>query len=152
MARDGVSTRPESYSLVVACLVSSEKVHDGDGSGDCFEREQRCHGDHSSTSVDELRLSVSFLFLWGKLLLQSQVVKVHVTRGLGRLSSEVVTGMSNTLTLSDHDESKDSSEPGGLFCGKNSKSLTRFGFRESIEVKSKTQSTLLYSINIIQNC
>ena len=79
-----------------------------------------------------------------ELLLQSKVVKVEVSLVcLGRLSTEVVTRMSNTLTLSNGNETQDGSEPGRFFLGKSSKSSAPVRVHwESREVQTEAERSL----------
>jgi hypothetical protein len=125
-------------------LLGTDHVHDGDRSRDGFKGKQGSHGNHGGTSVLHLNILVASILLGRKLLLQSKVVKVEVTRfRLGGLAPEIVSGMSDTLALRNGNETQDGSEPNGLFSGEGSKSLGPVRLvGEAREVKSKTESTL----------
>jgi hypothetical protein len=104
-------------------LVGTKDVHEWDGSRDGLEGEEGSHGDHSSPSVLDFNSLVTLVLLGGKLLLESEVVEVQVTGGLGGLSSEVVSGVANTLTLTDGDDEEDGSEDFWALGGENSEGL-----------------------------
>jgi len=121
----------------------ADDIHDGYGSWKGFVCEKRSHGDHSCSSILNFNIFISGHLFWGCLLLDSKVVEVQVSRGLGGLASEVVTTVANTLSLGDGDEGKNTKEPAWLFRGENSKSLGPVGLLwESREVKSKSESSL----------
>jgi hypothetical protein len=104
-------------------LVGTKDVHEWDGSRDGLKGEEGSHGDHSSPSVLDFNSLVTLVLLGGKLLLESEVVEVQVTGGLGGLSSEVVSGVANTLTLTDGDDEEDGSEDFWALGGENSEGL-----------------------------
>jgi hypothetical protein len=121
-----------------------DHVHDGDRSWDGFKGKQGSHGNHGGTSVLHLNILVASILLGRKLLLQSKVVKVEVTRfRLGGHAPEIVSGMSDTLAFRNGDETQDGCEPNGLFDGESSKSLGPVRLvGEAREVKAKAESTL----------
>jgi hypothetical protein len=124
-------------------LVGTKDVHEWDGSGDGLEGEEGSHGDHSSPSVLDFNSLVTLVLLRGKLLLESEVVEVQVTGGLGGLSSEVVSGVANTLTLSEADDEKNGSKDTWVLGGENSESFGPVGLnRGAGEVHAEAQTTL----------
>jgi len=99
---------------------------------------------HRELPYLELNLPVTIHLRRRSLFLDAQVVKVEVTRlTLGRLAPEVVAGVSNTLTLCNHNKGQDGAEPARFFLGKDTKSLGPVGlFREAREMQSEAQRIL----------
>mmetsp|Transcript_23119 Transcript_23119/g.54590 ORF Transcript_23119/g.54590 Transcript_23119/m.54590 type:complete len:216 (-) Transcript_23119:19-666(-) len=106
------------------------------------------HRNHGGTSILHFYNLVPFCRFGGQLLGKTHPVEVQVTRCLGGLSSEVVSGVSNTFSLTNSNEEEDASEPSRLFLSKNSKSLCPVGFlRESRNVHAESHTTLVRSPN-----
>ena len=121
----------------------TKNVHDWNRSRNGLEREERRHSNHGGPSVLHFNLLVTCILFVGHALLQTKVVEVQVTRGLGGLSSEVIAGVANTFSLSDGDENKDVSEPDWLLRGEGAKSLCPVRLLwESREVQTKTDRIL----------
>ena len=124
-------------------LLSTKDVHERNGSRDGLKGKHGSHGDHGSTSLSHLDLFEAGLFLGGKRVLEVERVEASVTGGLGRLATEVITGVSDTLSLGNRDEGKNGTEPDGLFLGKDTKSLGPVRLLgESGEVEAKSESSL----------
>mmetsp|Transcript_16258 Transcript_16258/g.23944 ORF Transcript_16258/g.23944 Transcript_16258/m.23944 type:complete len:222 (+) Transcript_16258:244-909(+) len=123
-------------------LISPENVHKRNRSRNALESEQTCHGNHSSTSLSHLNLLVSLEFFLAQLSLETQVVESVVTRCLGSLTAEVISTVSDTLTLSDADHHEDTCKPSGLLCCEDTEGLGPVGaLRESRDVHSHSQTT-----------
>ncbi len=141
---DGAIAYKTLFARFIQCL--REDIHERDGSGDAFVGEETGHSDHSSSSILLFYNLVSFYFLGAQFLGQSQNVESKVTRSLGGLSSEVISGVSNTLSLSDGNEEENGSEESGAFRSKDTEGLRPVGaFRGTLEVHSKSHATLWYN-------
>mmetsp|Transcript_60671 Transcript_60671/g.179928 ORF Transcript_60671/g.179928 Transcript_60671/m.179928 type:complete len:243 (+) Transcript_60671:224-952(+) len=115
-------------SRIGSHLLSTEDIHDGDGSGDGLEGKQRGHGDHGGPSVLKLDDLVPGLLLLGQLGLESPDIESHVTGSLGSHAAEVIPGVTNTLPLGDGNEEQDSGEPRGLLGLEDPEGLGPVGF------------------------
>mmetsp|Transcript_7228 Transcript_7228/g.10212 ORF Transcript_7228/g.10212 Transcript_7228/m.10212 type:complete len:212 (+) Transcript_7228:265-900(+) len=127
-----------------AYLLSTEKVHKRNRSGDGFKGEQGSHGNHSSTSVLQFNNLVTFGLVRIKLLSKTHPVESHITGSFATLTPEVISSVSNRFTFSDGDEHEDGSKHGRLFRSKDTKSLGPVrAFGHTGDVHAKAHSTLV---------
>jgi hypothetical protein len=77
-------------------------------------------------------------------LSETKVVKVKIALiSLCGLTPEVVSGVSNALTLSNRDEAQDGAKPDGLVQGENTERFRPVSFGgEAREVQTESRSTL----------
>ena len=105
-------------------LLGSEDVHEGNGSGDSLKGEHGGHGDHGGASLGVLNLLVASKLIGREPSLEVEGVNSEVTGRLGGLAAEVVSGVSDALSLSDDDESEDAGKDAGLLLSEDAGGLS----------------------------